>query len=97
MQEQKKAQQTEDLALRSMNTDTRKTMSPQRESTRHGTASQCPLSAHTDDDVNVTTQTDWQQYNLRRWLMKAAELASKKRKDNMPRSGSHRELIMRSD
>jgi hypothetical protein len=57
IQEQKKAQRTEDHAVWSRNTDMRKTTSPQRESTGHGTASHCPLSAESND-VNVTMQTE---------------------------------------
>jgi hypothetical protein len=58
MREQKKARQTEDHALWSRNTDIRKMTLPQIESAGYGTASQCPLSAETNDDFNVTMQTD---------------------------------------
>jgi hypothetical protein len=75
-------------SISSRYTEARKTTSPQRESTGHGTASQCPSSAETNNDVNATMQTGRQQYNLSSWLTQDAEPAGRKRKDNRPRSGS---------
>jgi hypothetical protein len=49
-----------DYAIQSWKTDIRKMMSLQRESTGHHTVSQCPQSAETNGNVNVTTQTNWQ-------------------------------------
>jgi hypothetical protein len=39
-----------------------------KESIGHGTASQCPPSAETIDDVNSTMQTNREQCNLTSWL-----------------------------
>jgi hypothetical protein len=96
MQEQNKARQLEDRAIAavwSRSTDARKT-SPQRESTEHST-SQCPRSAETTDDVNVTMQTDGQQYKLRSWLTMTAEPSGKKTTGQ--EVDPHRDLMMWRD
>jgi hypothetical protein len=63
-----------------------------RQSTGHGTASQCPPSAQNNDDVNATMQT-YRQTDRQR-LARNAEPAGRKRKENRPRIGSRRNLTM---